>query len=239
MAKQRSPNCPHISFAEAIEKGRKVYEKEHTHPAAKLVVAADLGYSGLNGRSLSLIGALRQYGILEGSGEAMRVSKDAIAYFELDDGQSEKKEAMRRMALAPDLFTELSKLHVHSIPSDGNLRHDLINRGFTSKGADDVIKVYKANVALAKGEEGDYIGGEGNELKETPPMNAPTATLSPSKPSAPPTVGVQSYAFALSPDARAELVLRGTLTADDLELLRDHVELTIRALTRKTKEIAQ
>jgi hypothetical protein len=234
MGKQRSPNCPQISFAEAIEKGHKVYQAEHTHPAAKEVIARDLGYSGLNGRSLTLLGALRQYGILEGSGDALRVSKDAIAYFELDDGP-ERTDAMRRMALAPDLFAELSKLHIHSLPSDGNLRHELVNRGFTSKAADDVIKVYKANVELAKGEERDYIGGEGNEMKDSSPMN-PGAPLAPPKP---PTPGVQSYAFALSPDARAELVLRGNLTADDLELLRDHVELTIKALTRKNKEIPQ
>ena len=238
MGKQRSPNCPQISFAEAIEKGRKVYQAEHTHPAAKEVVAKDLGYSGLNGRSLTLIGALRQYCILEGSGDALRVTKDAIAYFELDDGP-EKTAAMRRMALAPDLFTELSKTHTHSLPSDGNLRHELVNKGFTSKAADDVIKVYRANVQLAKREEGDYIGGEGNEVEETPIVTPGTTVIPSVKPPIPPAAGVQSYAFALSPDARAELVLRGSLTPDDLELLRDHVELTIKALTRKTTEPKQ
>src|ERR1700688_1425958 len=162
MAKHRSPNCPQITFAEAIEKGRRVYVEEHTHPAAKEVVAKDLGYSGLNGRSLTLIGALRQYGILEGSSEALRVTKDAIAYFELDDGP-EKTAAMRRMALAPDLFAELRKSHVHSLPSDGNLRHELVGKGFSSQAADDVIKVYKANVQLATGEEGDYDEQEHDE----------------------------------------------------------------------------
>ena len=166
MAKQRSPNCPQITFADAIERGRKVYDKEHTHPAARLVVAGDLGYSGMNGRSLTLIGALRQYGILEGSGDALRVSPDAIAYFELDDG-AEKTAAMRRMALAPDLFAELSKLHVHSLPSDGNLRHELVQRGFTSKAADDVIKVYKANVQLAKGKNRDIV--KGRQWRRRPP----------------------------------------------------------------------
>ena len=50
-----------------------------------------------------------------------------------------------------------------------------------------------------------------------------------------PTPGVQTYAFALSPEARAELSLRGTITTDDLEMLRDHIELTIKALARKAK----
>ncbi len=238
MSKQRSPNCPQIAFTEAIEKGRKVYLAEHTHPAAKEVIAKDLGYSSLNGSSLTLIGALRQYGILEGSADALRVTEDAVAYYELDDGP-EKVAAMRRMALAPDLFAELGKLHIHSLPSDGNLRHELVKRGFTSKAADDVIKVYKANVQVAKGEEGDYIEGEGNEVMEPLNVNSAAAVIPPAKPSISPAVGVQSYAFALSPDARAELVLRGSLTPEDLELLRDHVELTIKALTRKVKEPPQ
>jgi hypothetical protein len=51
-----------------------------------------------------------------------------------------------------------------------------------------------------------------------------------------PIPGVQTYAFALSPDARAELSLKGTITADDLELLRDHIELTIKALARTAKQ---
>src|SRR4051812_44259513 len=106
MAKHRSPNCPQIPFSEAIEKGRRVYEKEHTHPANKTVVAQDLGYKGLSGRSLAALGALRQYGILEGTGEALRISADAVAYYEMDNGP-QKQEAIKRMIFSPSLFAEL------------------------------------------------------------------------------------------------------------------------------------
>jgi len=223
MAHQRSPNCPQVSFGEAIEKGRKVYEKEHTHPAAKTVVAADLGYSSINGRSLSLIGALRQYGILEGTSEAMRISDDAVSYFELDDG-TEIQAAMSRMILKPPLFAEMKQQFGSPIPSEANLRHWLIKKGFIPKAADDVIRVYKANIELAGGEESGY--SEGQSKLEEPAMQPPV-------PPKAPISGVQTYAFALSPDARAELVLKGTITPDDLDLLRDHIELTIKALNRK------
>ncbi len=229
MAKQRSPNCPQITFADAIENGRKVYNKEHTHPTARLVVASDLGYSGLNGRALTQLGALRQYGILEGSGDALRVSADAVAYFELDDG-TEKAEAAQRMIFSPPLFAELRKDFKGALPSEANLKHTLIKKGFLPKAAEDVIQVYKANVALVGGEESEYSEGQ---TEENTPMNA--AATPPIKPPAPPVAGIQTYAFALSPDARAELSLRGTITADDLEILRDHIELTIKALARTAK----
>lgn len=65
----------------------------------------------------------------------------------------------------------------------------------------------------------------------------PGATPSPVKTLPPPIPGVQMYAFALSPEARAELSIKGTLTLDDLDLLRDHVELTIRALSKATERM--
>jgi hypothetical protein len=224
MAKGRSPNCPQITFADAIEKGRKVYDKEHTHPSARLVVAGDLGYSGMNGRSLTQIGALRQYGILEGSGDALRVSADAIAYFELDDG-AEKEEATKRMIFSPPLFSELRKDFKGALPSEANLKHTLIKKGFLPKAAEDVIQVYKANIALVGGEELEYSEGL---TEENYPMNATVTT--PIKLPAPPIAGLQTYSFALSPSTRAELSLRGEVTAADLKLLRAHIDLTIQAL---------
>ncbi len=233
MAKHRSPNCPQIPFTEAIEKGRRVYEKERTHPAVKLVVAQDLGYKGLSGPALGTLGALRQYGIMEGSGNALRISKDALVYFEMDDGP-EKREAIQRMVFAPTLFAELKQVYKSQLPSDGNLRHTLITKGFLSETAEDVIEVYKANVALVGGEENSYSGDDSKTEESTMQASA-QATTTNQVAAVRPVPGVQTYAFALSPDARAELSLRGTITADDLDLLRDHIELTIKALARKAK----
>lgn len=223
---QRSPNCPQISFSEAVEKGRKVYDQEHTHPTAKSVVATDLGYSSISGRSLSLIGALRQYGILEGSGDGLRVSDDAVAYYELEDGE-EKRAVIARMAFRPSLFAEMRTQFGATTPSPASLKHWLIKKHFLPKAADDIIPVYNDNLRLVAGEQGGYSG---EDAKENTPMDPATT------PPKPPTPGVQTYAFALSPDARAELSLKGTITADDLNMLRDHIELTIKALAREAKK---
>jgi hypothetical protein len=188
-------------------------------------VASDLGYSGINGRSLSLIGALRQYGILEGSGDALRVSKDAVAYFEMDDGP-EKQQAIERMLFAPTLFAELRELSRDKLPSDGNLRHQLINKGFLPKSADEVISTFRANLSLAGNVESAYDEGE----KERPFMPSEVLITPTSQQQKPPISGVQSYAYPLGPDVRAELNLRGPLTLAHLERLRAHIDLTIESL---------
>ena len=233
MPTHRSPNCPQIAFAEAAIKGRKVYEKEHTHPAPKAAVAEDLGYSGINGRALSIIGALRQYGILEGSSEALRVTEDAVTYFELEDGD-ERNAALHRMLFAPQLFQSLLQQFGQALPSESTLKHHLIKAGFLPRAADEVIGVYRENLSLVKDLPKRYI--EGVEPTEEPPVLNPAIIT-------PPAAGdtfqraripatTMSISFPLSMETKADLVIHGVLKEGDLEMLRDQIEMTIRALKR-------
>lgn len=226
MANHRSPNCPQISFEEAAQKGRRVYEKEHTHPAPKAAVAADLGYSGINGRSLSMIGALRQYGILEGNSEALRITEDAVAYYELEEGP-ERTDAMIRMIFNPPFFDSLKQQFADSLPSESTLKHHLIKEGFLPKAAEGIIQVYRANIALAGDTSKRHFGhDEPLEVTSvTPQLSAPPAPKAES--------GLMSFSFPLSLDCKADLQIRGTISADELEMLRDQIDLTIRALNRK------
>jgi hypothetical protein len=231
MPVHRSPNCPQISFTEAAIKGRKVYEKEHTHPAPKAAVAEDLGYSGINGRALSIIGALRQYGILEGPSEGLRITDDAVAFYELEEGP-ERNEALYRMVFAPPFFESLRQQFGDSLPSESTLKHHLIREGFLPRAADEVIGVYRENVDLIRSTP---------KRPSEPMQNADTSlTLTPNLPfhplSAQPTAtahtGSLSFSFPLSLETRAELHIRGTISGDELEMLRDQIEMTIKALKR-------
>lgn len=156
MAKQRSPNCPQIPFLEAANRARLIYAKEHTHPADKNVIAEDLGYTSISGASLSMIGALRQYGLLEASGEGLRISDTAVDVFELPDDSKGKKRAMLKMAFRPALFHELWKQYEGKPPSEANLRHALIKKGFLPKTAEEVLRVYEENFKLMENDESEY-----------------------------------------------------------------------------------
>jgi hypothetical protein len=159
--KLRSPNCPTISLQEALGKARKVYEEEHTHPAAKEVIAQDLGYSGISGPSASVIGALRQYGIMEPSGDGLRISDDAVSVFELPEDSPERIAALARLAFKPALFEELRQQFGDRPPGEGNLRHLLIKKGFLSNTADEVIQAFRENLELAGTQSVEY-----NEQKD-------------------------------------------------------------------------
>lgn len=232
MATHRSPNCPQITFEEAAQKGRRVYDKEHTHAAPKAAVAEDLGYSGLNGRSLSMIGALRQYGILEGNSESMRITEDAVAYFELEDGP-ERTDAMLRMIFNPPFFASLRQQFADVLPSEANLKHHLIKEGFLPKAAEEVIHVYRANMTLAIGSSKRYsqeseVATEKTAMA-TQPSNYQSVMPSQVSPS------VYSFSYPLSADTKADLQIRGTVAEEELEMLRDQIEMTIKALKRGNK----
>ena len=160
MAKQRSPNCPQITFLEAANRARSIYAKEHTHPADKNVIAEDLGYTSISGASLSMIGALRQYGLLEASAEGLRISETAVDFFELPDDSKDRKSAIMKLVLRPALFHELWKQYEGRPPSEGNLRHTLIKKGFLPRTAEEVLRVYRENFKLIENAVEEYNADE-------------------------------------------------------------------------------
>ena len=63
--KPRSPNYPALSLQKALDFARKLYAVNHLHKASAEVVSKALGYTGLNGSSLTAIAALKKYGLIE------------------------------------------------------------------------------------------------------------------------------------------------------------------------------
>lgn len=143
MARVRSPNYPSISLPEAIERARKVYDREHTHKAAPEVIAKALGYAGLNGSSLSAISALKKYGLLEDVGKDWKISQAALLILVDPPESSERADAIRRAAHAPALFATLLEEYGEKAPSDENLRAFLLKRGFAQSAVDAPIRAYR------------------------------------------------------------------------------------------------
>jgi hypothetical protein len=234
MAK-RSPNYPSLTLEQAYTKARKVYDQEHTHAAPREVVAAALGYTGLNGAALSTIAAIAAYGLLEKAGTgSLKVAPDAVSIFELDEGHPRRAEAINRMAFNPKLFAELKGRFGNEPPSDVNLKYYLIQeKEFLPKAAADVIRVYRANLELVTEEIEEYNGGDGQPLtEEKPPMqtslnrSGAAQTGQPFvQPPAQGMAGTREFKFPLSfqRDVSATITLHGQLTKRDLEFLKTKV----------------
>lgn len=162
--KPRSPNYPQIPLREAIERVNKIYRANRNHRAEKEAVAKALNYGGLNGASVSLIGTLKQYGLLEEDKEGVKVTEDAITILRAPESDPERVQALRRAAFLPKIFAELREAYgedLSELPVETTLQFRLEKRGFLEKAAGEVIRTYRDNLEFASEEDAEYVGAEG------------------------------------------------------------------------------
>jgi hypothetical protein len=140
----RSPNFPGISLEKAIQYVAVIFDKNRHASITNEDVAKDLGYSGLSGRSLKLLGALNQFGLLEYTGKGqVRVTKTAsdILHGFPDDV---KLQALRKAGASPALFQSIYDRFDGDVPGENAVRSFLIQSGFTNEGAAKALAAFMA-----------------------------------------------------------------------------------------------
>ncbi|HXQ67976.1 MAG TPA: hypothetical protein VN980_15495, partial [Alphaproteobacteria bacterium] len=162
MARPRSPNYPSMGLAKAIETTRPIFKREHRNKMSKLTLAKHLGSNTLNGRVLTRIGALRAYGLVEGPGDGLRVSEDAVVLMTAPADSSERQAALERCAFRPSIFKKLHEAFPNreNPPSAENVTYNLVKDGYTESAAGKAAKSYLATLGLATGNPALYAPEE-------------------------------------------------------------------------------
>ena len=145
--RKKSPRAPSLALDEAIDRALKAYDRERVHPAPTEVVAQNIGYKGANnGAALGALASLRYFGLLARPKDGyLAVTKDVEAYKFAPD------EQMRRSLLVgflrrPVLYAELLEKYSSGLPSDANLRFELIQRGFAPQAAESALAAFRRSV---------------------------------------------------------------------------------------------
>lgn len=162
MAKVRSPNFPVIDLRAAIEAVSKIYAREKRGSFPQLSAASHLGYTSINGRSLGMFAALRAYGLLDGRGDNLIVTPDAIALIEAPADSPDRAMALGRAFAGPPMFTRIHEQYPEP-PSEQTLRWWLIQQGFTADGADKAAEIFLESRKLVTLLPSEYIVGTPNE----------------------------------------------------------------------------
>jgi hypothetical protein len=172
-----------------LAKIEAIYSREHRNTMSRAVAAHHLGYGGLHGASASLISALLKYGLLEGRGDQLRVSQDAVDAV-TNPGDLSGREALRRAAFRPEVFSQLASHFSGPPPSEENVRVHLERKGFTAEAAGRAARTYLDTVQALTAHEpaptsrnGDrpQVGDGAEEAPLAPPS---PASGSPEKPDA-------------------------------------------------------
>lgn len=233
--KPRSPRYPQLPLREAIERVGKVHRAERTHRVEKEAVARDLGYGGINGASVSLIGTLKLYGLLHEDKEGVRVTEDAVILLRAPEDDPDRAEVLRRAAFAPKVFAELREAYgddLSELPSETTLQYRLEKRGFLEKAAGEVIRVYRDNLELVLEEAPEYTAevAEDDRAEVETPMQPAQEVLSSGR-----AVGIRSTGsvaepqpvmapatvlqFQISQNSSARIELIGEVTQEALDRL--------------------
>ena len=161
----RSPNFPQIPLGEAIDNIRLVYQREGRSKMPRLSAIKPLGYTSINGRSLGILAALRAYGLLEGRGDDVRVSDDAITIINAPVDSAERKEALLRAFEAPPAF---GLLRAKGDASPDTLKWHLIKSNFRDDAAERLLRVYLDSKELVNAHVGTYDSASPEVVEDAP-----------------------------------------------------------------------
>lgn len=266
MKKGRSPNYPRITLEDALSKIKRVYEQNHNYTAGKEVVAKSLGYTSINGGSLTMFGALKAYDLLESEGEGLKVSNAAVDLILLPQEDERWYENFNHCLSSPEIFREINeKFDGSALPSDSLIKHFLVSvKGYLEKAASEVIRVYRANIEFANsiGEKYNFSVKPESANKDIPSQQpiiiSPSANkfyrggyarpiqenvFSDKFESNEPTNSNQELKFRLSSDSDVKLIFRGEVTQQAVTKLIKLLELSMDTfpsetdLSKETKRI--
>jgi len=148
----RSPRFPFIPLSKALDRVAQFYEHEKRGVAPYSAVAQHWGYSPSSSGALQTLAALKNYGLLEGGRNSLRLTDLAIRIL-LDKrpDPAERIKLMRQAALNPIIAAEVNKNWPDDLPSDATLNHFLVlEREFNEATARKAIEILKQNELLTK-----------------------------------------------------------------------------------------
>lgn len=150
MHRKKSPRAPSLSLSEAFDRAMKVYESERLHPAPTDVVAQALGYkSANNGSALSVLASLRYFGLLEKPKDGFLCVNRDLETYKFTPDENLKKSLVVNFLKNPPLYREMLEKYEAGLPSEANLRFELIQKGFSPQTSEPILEAFLQSVAFA------------------------------------------------------------------------------------------
>lgn len=187
MARMRSPNFPSLSLEEAVNFAKAIWDKNRKSPIPREAAAKDLGYTGLTGRSMTVLGALNQYDLVEITSKGQtRVTQTAEDIF-VGYPEEVKRAAVTRAGQSPSLFREVYERYDGNIPGENAIRSFFFQKGFTNDGVEKALKSFIATNRYVEiyGEAESYSFGPVGGADSAPETQSQEPETMPSAPQQP------------------------------------------------------
>jgi hypothetical protein len=217
-----------MSLGEAIERASALYKREGRAKVDATSAVAAWGYSSLNGASLRVLSALRQYGLLEGSNEDIRLSEHALTLLLEPQTSVDYATALRAAVTAPTLYQAILAEYPDGLPSDAAMVSYLVRKqGLGEAAAKSVLDSFRQSIELVESRGASYIVTE-----DVTNVSPPQRSLEQAKPMHPNALAQQignvsfTTTLTLSPNSSLELRITGAFPTDgELEYLPQFLDL--------------
>lgn len=244
VAKSRSPRYPRLSVLTSVGYARKIYEGAHRSEIDSDTAYRVMGFAGKNGASATALGALRQFGLVDGLRGDLRISDLALRILE-PSCTDEYVESLHEAANKPDVFEAVLRQFPEGLPSsDEAVRSFLIrNLQFSRAGADDLISSLRETLSELEAENSrngsksvspeiqSAVGVEKEQPERSPPKDMARSIF--------PAEGQleEFIRIPLTRDCNAELRLSGPITDDAIARLIKYIDLMKDVWTESPKEL--
>jgi hypothetical protein len=184
--RHRSPAYPAISLRKALERSKDFYAIQKQHAAPTTATVGIWGFGSKSSGGLQTISALKQYGLMNESGEGdsrqLQLTDAALAILRDERRPSPDRDAgIRKAALLPKIHAEMWKKWGAQLPADATVKYFLNHeKEYNEAAVADLIASYKDTISFAKlaetdknapveGRPGEKGDGEGEPLP--PPLS--------------------------------------------------------------------
>ncbi len=172
--RQRSPNYPSISLPEAVERATKLYKADGRAGSPLHSAVQHFGFNRPHGTAMTLVSALRKYGLVEVENERVTLTQRAIDIIVFPDSDQRKTKALQSAALAPEIYYDLYSRYIVSgmLPSEQTLKAELeAGMKFNPRAVGDFVRDFKETLIYAGLLEEDgvtllAVGGDGSKPPE-------------------------------------------------------------------------
>jgi hypothetical protein len=162
--------APRVSLKEAIERVKKIWDKDGRSGSSRDSAVRHMGYNKLHGASAMMLADLNKFKLTFGDNKRIMLTREALEILAGSDEQK-KAEAIRACALAPGLYRNLYEKYKDAgkLPSAETLKsHLLLDFELNKNKVDEITLAIQETFRFAKVFEGwGPIGaGTAKQVKE-------------------------------------------------------------------------
>jgi hypothetical protein len=267
--RKRSPRFPYIDLAESITRIEEIYRKERRAATTPDVLVTHLGYKQKHGKSARVLGALKQFGLLEEKEGLYRVSDLGFRLLNLPEDSGERASIVKHLAMQPPVIQEVMRAYPDGLPSDATLKSYLVlNAGFNPESAALFTRVLRQTLTFAGINAEEFIQGEVEESRDkgseslalqpfgtlpnsfwdkadgtfTTRQNVPVNPVSSSSNTPPKNAEVQNenvLVFRISQNSNARIIFDGKVTQEAIKKLIKLLDISMDTFPNESTSLIQ